>query len=219
MRDVNIRPIGTCISEWHWDLATLFRSNYFVRRSLICDLTSSVCSCPYLHLLPPPSLSLRSVVSSSPISPARSASLWTLISSATPVTWAECAPHTTFPLTTHTDQRLLDETTPVSTRSRSLMCFLLFLFFSFKMKLLILRLFHWFTFIWSWISPFCHMYCLLYYYCTIVIRERERNYCFFFFFYPNVATVCCRRTRDFLLNFCVYILWLANILHLNLTLL
>lgn len=41
----------------------------------------------------------------------------------------------------------------------------------------------------------------------------------FFFFYPNVATVCCRRTRDFLLNFCVYILWLANILHLNLTLL
>lgn len=54
MRDVNIRPIGTCISEWHWDLATLFRSNYFVRRSLICDLTSSVCSCPYLHLLPPP---------------------------------------------------------------------------------------------------------------------------------------------------------------------
>ena len=185
----------------------------------MCDLTSSVFL--FLTLF---SLSFRSVVSSSPTSPARSASLWTLISSATPVTWAECAPHTTFPLTTHTDQRLLDEKKTKKRRSRHAVvlscasCF--FFFFPFKMKLLILRLFHWFTFIWSWISPFCHMYCLLYYYCTIVIRERERNYCFFFFFYPNVATVCCRRTRDFfLLNFCVYILWLANILHLNLTLL
>ncbi len=59
-------------------------------------------SCSYLVSLSP----LRSVVSSSQISPAPSAFLWTLTFSATPVTWAECALRPTFPLTTPTDWRL-----------------------------------------------------------------------------------------------------------------
>lgn len=166
----------------------------------------------------PPPLSLRSVVSSSPISPARSASLWTLISSATPVTWAECAPHTTFPLTTHTDQRLLDETTPVSTRSRSHVLLALFVFFlqdeTADIKTFPLIHFH-LVLDQSLLSHVLPAVLLLYH----SYKGTGKKLLLFFFFYPNVATVCCRRTRDFLLNFCVYILWLANILHLNLTLL
>lgn len=45
----------------------------------------------------------RSVGSSSLINQARSASPWTPTSSATPVTWAGCAPLTAFPHTTHTE--------------------------------------------------------------------------------------------------------------------
>lgn len=68
----------------------------------------------------------------------------------------------------------------------------------------------------TWISPFCHMYMPA----VLLVLLLYHNYKgmgkkLLLFFYPNLATVCCRRTRDFCLTV-LYILSLANILHLNL---
>lgn len=148
---------------------------------------------PYLSLFFP---SLRSVVSSSPISSARSASPWTLISSATPVTWAECAPHT--------DQCCAAVGVFEKEAGLIMLSFSAFLPPSFfKMKLLILRHFHWFTFILCFDSdqfllshelPAVLLVLLLYH---SYKGTGKKTTAFFFFFYPNVATVCCRSTREF----------------------
>lgn len=151
-------------------------------------------SCGLISLFFSPSL--RSVVSSSPISSARSASPWTLISSATPVTWAECAPHT--------DQCCAAVGVFEKEAGLIMLSFSAFLPPSFfKMKLLILRHFHWFTFILCFDSdqfllshelPAVLLVLLLYH---SYKGTGKKTTAFFFFFYPNVATVCCRSTREF----------------------
>lgn len=136
------------------------------------DLTSCVCIPVLICVSFPP---LRSVVSSSPISLARSASLWTLISSATPVTWAECAPHTTFPLTTHTDrgpvQLWMLMKKLVLTRRHSLVCFRSVIRLFLQDETADTKTFPLIHFHSDLDQSLCHMYCLLYFlyhYCTIV---------------------------------------------------
>lgn len=191
-------------------------------------------SCPYLHFF---FLFSRSVASSSLISPARSASLWTLISSATPVIWAECAPHTIFPLTTHTERRLCscvcvqkEKLVLTCCRSRAFS----FFFALQKMKLLILRHFHWFFDLDQ--SPLSHVLpaVLLLYHSNKGTGKKLLLFCFFtpmwllfaveeqgiFFFFAKTVFVHIIASKHFALkfNFTVrFVTWICKILGKNIT--